>query len=119
MIAEHPFLFKIITPINVDRFESLLVGHLNHALVESMCYGLHHGLWPFADTDDPKLQPEGIVVQPSGLPNLDNKSIKFLQQQHDAEIALGRYSESFGASLLPGMTVQPVFTVPKKGSSKL
>jgi len=32
---------------------------------------------------------------------------------------LDRYSPSFGPSLLAGMTAQPVFTVPKKGSSKL
>src|SRR5260370_33128580 len=34
-------------------------------------------------------------------------------------MASGHYSKSFGVSLLAGMTAQPVFTVPKKGSSKL
>ena len=32
---------------------------------------------------------------------------------------LNQYSPSFGPSLLAGMTVQLVFTVPKKGLSKL
>src|SRR5258706_4586614 len=34
-------------------------------------------------------------------------------------MASGNYSKSFGVSLLAGMTAQPVFTVPKKGLSKL
>ncbi len=39
---------------------------------------------------------------------------------HDnQEMASGCYSKSFGPSLLAGMTAQPVFTVPKKGLSKL
>ena len=34
-------------------------------------------------------------------------------------MASGHYSKSFGLSLLAGMTAQPVFMVPKKGSHKL
>ncbi len=68
---------------------------------------------------DPALQPLGIVDQQSGPPNLDDESITFLWYQRDQEIRFGHYSESFGPSLLAGMTVQPIFTVPKKGSSKL
>src|SRR5260370_35896358 len=86
-----------------------------------MCHGLHVGFWAFADTEDPNLQPLGIVKQWSGAPNLnlDDESITFLQKQRDHEIELGCYLRSFGSSLLPGMMAQPIFTVPKKGSSKL
>ena len=69
--------------------------------------------------ENPVLQPLGTVDRHSGPPNLDDKSLAFLQHQRDQEIVSGHYSKSFGVSLLVGMTVQPVFTVPKKGSSKL
>ncbi|KAF8589849.1 hypothetical protein K439DRAFT_1612418 [Ramaria rubella] len=50
-IQSHPDLFKIVTPINVDHFESLLSSHPNPALVHSVCHGLRHGFWPFANID--------------------------------------------------------------------
>ena len=58
-------------------------------------------------------------MQKGGSPDLNDESVDFLRQQWDLEIRLNRYSEGFGALLLPGMTVQPIFTAPKKGSSKL
>ena len=54
-----------------------------------------------------------------GLPTLNNKSSTFLKSQHDTEILLGQYSQTFGDKLLPGMVMQPIFTVPKKGWAKL
>ena len=50
MIHRHPELFKIVTPINVNRFETLLAMHLNQAFVKSVCRGLREGFWPWADT---------------------------------------------------------------------
>jgi len=47
-IKTHPELFKIVTPINVDKFESLLVQHPNCLLVNSVCRSLREGAWPFA-----------------------------------------------------------------------
>ncbi|KAF8224517.1 hypothetical protein L208DRAFT_1410096 [Tricholoma matsutake] len=44
------FLFKIIMPINIDRFEELLITHPNCPFVNSVCRGLHEGFWPWADT---------------------------------------------------------------------
>src|SRR5258708_2594917 len=118
-IATHSHLFKIVTPIRVDRFEQLLTRHPNRSLVESVCHGLRVGFWPFANTGDPALQPLGTVERLSGPPNLHDQSISFLPHQRDEEVTLDRYSPSFGPSLLAGMTAQPVFTVPKKGPSKL
>jgi hypothetical protein len=49
-IAHNLSLFKIVTPINVDQFESLLQSHLNQPFVQSVCKGLQEGFWPWADT---------------------------------------------------------------------
>ena len=51
-ITLHPHLFKIITPIKVNRFEQLLTLHPNHPLVKSICHGLDESFWPFANFDD-------------------------------------------------------------------
>jgi hypothetical protein len=51
-IARRPDLFHIVTPINVDRFEELLVDHPNQPFVKSVCRALRHGFWPWADTSD-------------------------------------------------------------------
>ena len=111
-------MFKVVTPIDPDCFEKLLKNHPNKQLVSSFCDGLRLGFWPFANTGNPD-SPIGIITHSSGLPNLDDKSVTFLKAQHDLEMSLGRYSESFRVDLLPGMVVQPIFTVPKKGLTKL
>ena len=118
-INSNPFLFQIVTPIIADHFEDLLQNHPNTELVHSVCQGLRCGFWPFADTQKPESLLQGCVSCPHGFPPLDDESLSFLKSQCNAEMSLGRYSESFGASLLPGMVTQPVFTVPKKGLAKL
>ena len=84
-----------------------------------MCHGLCEGFWPFANMENPVFQLLGTVDRHSGLPNLNDELLAFLQHQRDQEMASGCYLKSFGVSLLAGMTAQPVFTVPNKGSSKL
>lgn len=42
-IRDHPDLFQIITPINVDVFEGYLENHPNRPFVESVCAGLREG----------------------------------------------------------------------------
>ena len=49
-ILDNPNLFKIVTSINISHFRELLVKHPNQPLVESVCYGLTNGFWPFANT---------------------------------------------------------------------
>ena len=49
-IGDNPDLFKIITPVNVDRFEKLLKLHPNCPFVKSVCKGLCKGFWPWANT---------------------------------------------------------------------
>ena len=49
-IHEFSHLFKIVTPINVDRFGFLLRDHPNRHFVDSVLRGLRDGFWPCADT---------------------------------------------------------------------
>src|SRR5260221_3186542 len=118
-IHSYPHLFPIITPVDVDRFELLLHNHPNTALISSVCHGLRSGFWPFAITEKPENSPQGCVMWPQGPPTLNDESLVFLKSQHNIEISLGWYSQAFRALLLPGMVVQPIFTVPKKGSTRL
>jgi len=115
-IFDNPHLFCIVTPINVDHFQSLLSDHPNLPFVESVCAGLRHGFWPWANT-----QIEGYPSIYDGArptPH-DEKKAAFLRDQRDIEIAKGRFSSSFGTDLLPGMYCMPAHAVPKPNSSDL
>ena len=115
-ITENPSLFKIITPINVNRFESLLSDHLNQPFVSSVCRGLREGFWPWADT----LKDGYPITHDASLPtSTDPAKALFLRQQRDIELQKGRFSPSFGRDLLPGMYSMPIHAVPKPGSSDL
>ena len=46
-IMSHPHLFKIVTPVKVDRLEQLLTTHPNQPLIQSVCLGFWEGFWPF------------------------------------------------------------------------
>src|SRR5882724_7156774 len=95
-INAHPELFKIVTPINVDKFESLLVQHPNRPLVNSVCRSLREGAWPFAiiNKDDP-------ITFDFSERTLDDPTSDFVQGQRDIEILEGRYSHLFRSELLP------------------
>lgn len=110
-IAKHPDLFRITTPIKVDRFEKLLEKHPNKPFVASICRGLRKGFWPFADTSDPKLP---TTLDNSQKPILSQDKAEFVRRQRDEEVKLGRWSKSFGTKLLPGMFSSPIRTVPKR-----
>jgi hypothetical protein len=58
-LAGHADLFRIVTPINISTFGSLLKTHPNRPFVESVLTGLREGFWPFANTN-----PEGWVGIP-------------------------------------------------------
>ena len=85
-IHDHPDLFAI-TPINVDRFQSLLSSHPNQSFVQSLCQ------WPLT-WDNSQGTPK----------NADEAA--FLQEQIGGEVELGRYSRPFVPDLLPGIHVQ-------------
>ncbi|KAJ7029524.1 hypothetical protein C8F04DRAFT_962734, partial [Mycena alexandri] len=99
-LAEHPHLFRIVSPIDVNVFESLLADHPNQPFVRSVVAGLCEGFWPWADTQ-PGIYPE--THDASDFPLKDEREREFVRRQRDEEIALGRFSPSFGRDLLPGM----------------
>jgi hypothetical protein len=95
-IDRNPHLFRIVTPIKVDCFERLLVGHLNRPFVESVCTSLRDGFWPWAYT-----QKETYPVMwdfSDRLPKTEHEA-EFFRSQRDLEVAAGRYSEGFGTEL--------------------
>ena len=116
VINKQSHLLCITTPVNVDSFCSLLATHPNRPLVESMCKGLRCGFWPWA------------VTQNSGTPSImDNTTLQkirnpehlqFMEKQRDEEISLGRFSSAF-TTLMPGMTMIPLWVVPKPHVDKL
>jgi hypothetical protein len=115
-IREHPELFRIITPIKVDRFEELLITHPNRDFVESMCISLREGFWPWAHTQKDEYPKTWDY---SDRPPKNEREADFLRLQRDIEIEAQRYSEGFGNKLLPGMYSTPIHAVPKPRSDKL
>jgi hypothetical protein len=115
-IDNHPDLFVVNTPINIDNLENLLIRHPNRPFVESVLNGLRNGFWPWADTrigEYPDTLDESL-----GDPR-DEKELKFICEQRDKEIETGRFSRSFGRDLLPGMYSMPIHVVPKPHSNDL
>lgn len=112
-ISNYPDLFKIVTPINVDIFESLLSTHPNPAFCNSICTALREGFWPWANTILPNYPATHDASQATPK---DEAKISFLRSQRDIEIAKERFSASFGQDLLPGMFSMPIFAVPKHDS---
>ena len=115
-IRRNPHLFQIITPINIDLFESYLSSHPNRPFVLSVCRGLREGFWPWAVTDDPTYP---VTHDNSFRPITCDAHRQFVIAQRDEEIALGQFSPSFGTELLPGMYSMPIGVVPKKDGVKL
>ena len=115
-IHHHPHLFRLITPVNIDRLEYYLSLHPNHALTHSIILGFHEGFWPFAITEN---SPHPSIVDNSSCVIKDPAHVQFVRKQRDYEIWLGHFSPSFGSDLLPGMTSIPIGVVPKPHSDKL
>lgn len=114
-IHDNPQLFRIVSPIDVDRFESLLSSHPNRPLVESVCRGLREGFWPFADPDL-KTFPDTLEL-PNGP--LSEEASSFIDSYITEEMEAKRYSPEFGPELLPGMYAMPIYAIPKPNSTKL
>lgn len=115
-IKNNPDLFRIITPIKVDRFEELLVSHPNKPFVESICTSLREGFWPWAHTQKDEYP---ITWDYSDRPPKNEHEAIFLRTQRDIEIEAQHYSRGFGTELLPGMYSTPIHAVPKPRSEKL
>ena len=112
-INDNQYLFKIVTPINVDVFETYLTTHPNRVFVKSVCKGLREGFWPWAmapSSDYP------IINDVSKEAPQDPRKAEFLRTQRDAEVSKGRFSPSF-PNLLPGMYCMPIYAVSKHNPS--
>src|SRR6202522_4605168 len=115
-IANYPHLFRIVTPIKVDRFEYLLSSHPNKTFVQSVCTSLREGFWPWAKTQKDEYP---ITWDFSDRPPKTEREADFLRSQRDVELSQDRYSEGFSTDLLPGMYSTPIHAVPKLRSEKL
>jgi hypothetical protein len=114
-IESHPNLFKIVTRINVDVFESYLRNHPNRAYVASVCRGLREGFWPWAQVDDPNMWK---LYDNSYRPITKPEHVNFVREQREEEKELGRWSQSFGYELLPGMYSSPIHIAAKSEPGK-
>ena len=81
-IRDNPQLFKIVTPINVLKFEELLVSHPNKPFIESICTSLHEGFWPWANTQKDKYP---ITWDFSEHPPKTECEADFLRDQRDVQ----------------------------------
>ena len=115
-ISDNPDLFRIVTPIKISEFEDLLEGHPNKPFVRSVCTSFREGFWPWANT---RKEEYPTTWDFSERPPKTEHEADFLREQRDIEIKAGRYSESFGTDLLPGMYSTPIHAIPKPRSVKL
>lgn len=115
-ISSRPDLFVVSTPINVDRFKSLLSSHPNQPFVQSVVRGLREGFWPFADT---RYGQWPLTWDNSFRPPRSSDEAAFIESQVRQEQEKGRFSPEFGPDLMPGMYSMPVHAVPKPGTDKL
>ena len=116
-ISENPDLFKIVTSIKPDVFKEYLKDHPNQPLVESVDCGVRNGFWPWADTSDPRFPTTYDGSGQRSRITSEDKA-KFIQQQSEDEMNLGRWSRPFGTKLLPGMHASPISAVPKSTPGK-
>ena len=116
-LTHFPDLFRVVIPIDIDRFSTLLSTHPNQLFVDSIICGLCEGFWPPAD-DNPKLYAN---IRDFPERPLSPSSLAFAHSQYNEEEHLGCFSELFATAnnpLLPGMISVSVHMVPKK-SGKL
>ena len=109
-LEEHPKLFQIVTPIQVEVLETYLVTHPNPAFVTLVCRGLREGFWPWASTTKPGYLSTNDESRP---PPTDMGKAAFLRKQCDVEVAKERFSPPFKQGLLPRMYSMPIYAVPK------
>ncbi|KAF9012032.1 hypothetical protein BDQ17DRAFT_1184957, partial [Cyathus striatus] len=110
LIQNNPDVFKIVTPLKVERFEFYLASHPNKPLVDSFCLGLREGFWPFAHhRDDFPLTHNESHNRPSQTPDEE----AFLYSQRDQEVALGRFSNPLPSAFKQGTFSMPIHAVPK------
>ena len=108
-LCDNPSLFKIVTPIDVDRFADLLSDHPNHKFVDSVVQSLWEGAWPWAS-------PPSLFPLIHNFPYLGTKLrdhpdlLAFMQTECKEESSSDQFSAPFD-DLLPGMACMPSYIV--------
>lgn len=113
-VCKNANLFKIVTHINVDKFELLLSCHPNPSFIASVCDGLCNGFWPWANTLHEGYPSTHNTAYPAPP---DEQKTSFLHAQCDIEISKGQFSAAFGHELLPRMYASPIHAIPKPNST--
>ncbi len=116
-LSKHEELFKVVTPIHSKELQTMLRSHPNREFVKSLIDGFKNGFWPGANTSRMN-SSRPTDLDPAARRPRDTEQVSFLRKQLEHEISKDRYSTSFGAELLPGMTCTPIFTKPKPGPKK-
>ncbi|KIK61190.1 hypothetical protein GYMLUDRAFT_166759, partial [Collybiopsis luxurians FD-317 M1] len=57
-VKQFPHLFRVSTPINIERLRSFLDDHPNPLFVSSVLTALKEGFWPWANTRPSEEYPE-------------------------------------------------------------
>ncbi|KAK4697601.1 hypothetical protein P7C70_g8184, partial [Phenoliferia sp. Uapishka_3] len=113
-LALRPDLFKVTTPLKVDRLERLLQNHPNRPLVDSAMLGLREGFWPGHDGDFTEADKLSGPAE-----NLDDKALDFLTDYAAEDHKKGYLSDSF-KTLYPGMHISKTHvTVPANGIGRM
>ncbi|KAH6890708.1 putative retroelement protein [Coprinopsis sp. MPI-PUGE-AT-0042] len=105
--SKNPHLFRISTPVDIEKLEEFTKSHPNPKFVASVLNSFRDGFWPlvpgYPESNDMPRNPDHA---------------EFLKAQRDVELERGRYSEGF-PSLLEGMYSMPLHVVPKDGGDGL
>ena len=115
-VHKFPSLFKIVTPIKVDALMHALDDHPNRPFVDSLCTAFTEGFWPWANFD--KQRYPHTQDASDDMPS-NPRFADFVRAHRDTELEAGRFSESFGPDLLPGMYAMPQHVVEQHGKCRL
>lgn len=111
LVEQHPEMFPIVMPINVDAFCKLLRDHPNRPFVVSVLCSLRYGFWPAAEI--PVDYPTVLDLHKDTV--MDDELLKLYVEQCEKEFKLGWFSKPFGRKLEHGMVCMPVFIVLRNG----
>ena len=113
-LDNHPALFKIVTPVNVNKLEYFLQDHPNDPFVILVCHMMHEGVWPWAISPPTSFAPYNDQSQDLESIHCNLSHLEFFRKECQKKIDARRYLTSF-PSLLPGMACMPMYVVKRKG----
>lgn len=117
-VDDNPELFKIVTPVNVDKLEYLLSDHPNRPFVQSVVRMMREGAWPWARTPTLDFPIINDQSQDNSIICQSPDKFKFFEDESQKEIDAGRYSPPF-PTILPGMACMPTYVIERKNKMRL